>query len=174
MSAAIKPCRFPATLVDPGHTRKGIGEPCRIRIFYESCFGGDMGLANVTRAFFKRLLPPLATVLVVALAAAVLMLFDYVDRRAPKNWQLDNTWKKTLCRMPEVCTNYGATRLECATAGNFNNCIHVKMGRDAWAIDECSDEGELAVPSRDTPGPLECLLRKSDFVAKIIEINAQR
>src|SRR6187200_711735 len=35
---------------------------------------------------------------------------------------------KYFCRLKSVCEKYGAARQTCATAGNFGNCIVVKLG----------------------------------------------
>jgi hypothetical protein len=99
-------------------------------------------------------------------------LNDFADRHAPADWQDDNTFKKNLCHLPDACAKYSATRLECAVAGNFENCIDVKMGHDGWLVDHCTTDGKPIYDDPRTPNVLECYLRKSDFLAKIIAINS--
>jgi hypothetical protein len=105
---------------------------------------------------------------VVALFLAAIIIASIGDH-APADWQHANEFKKYLCRMPEICTKYRAMRLECAVAGNFKNCITIKMGRDASLLDLCTEEGEPGYRDPATPNILECFLRKSDFLAKLIE-----
>jgi hypothetical protein len=64
-------------------------------------------------------------------------------------------YERELCLRAAACEKYSAMRLECATAGNFKNCLHIKMGAQAIYIDPCSgfNEGAPAVPSPpETPG----------------------
>lgn len=35
---------------------------------------------------------------------------------------------KKFCSMKEACKSYSQVRLECATAGNFKNCMEIKLG----------------------------------------------
>jgi hypothetical protein len=68
-------------------------------------------------------------------------------------------YRRELCRLVAACEKYSAIRLECATAGNFKNCMRIKMGADATYIGLCSgfDEGAPAVPSSpETPNKVEC------------------
>ena len=67
---------------------------------------------------------------------------------------------KVLCKLGSICSRYGAVRQECATAGNFNNCVRVKMGdADSSQIDNCTQDGKLAYVSPDgTPNLVECFL----------------
>jgi hypothetical protein len=68
-------------------------------------------------------------------------------------------YERELCRLAAACEKYSAIRLECATAGNFKNCLRIKMGADATYIGPCSgfDEGAPAVPpSPETPNKVQC------------------
>jgi hypothetical protein len=66
---------------------------------------------------------------------------------------------KSLCHMAAVCAKYATTRQECATAGNFDTCINVKMGDDTANISACTNDGELyeGEPT-DMPNPITCFL----------------
>jgi hypothetical protein len=67
--------------------------------------------------------------------------------------------KVRLCRWAATCRRYDAARLECATAGNFNMCLKIKMGSEADYIGACSGfkEGAPTVaPSPETPNLIEC------------------
>jgi hypothetical protein len=67
--------------------------------------------------------------------------------------------KRSVCHDEWVCTQYGSARQECATAGNFDNCISVKMGdQDAALTGMCTNDGELQDPPTHLPNVVECLL----------------
>ena len=69
--------------------------------------------------------------------------------------------KKYLCRLKTVCKTYATVRQDCATAGNFNNCINVKMGDDDAAMTgSCSNDGKPLYPQAKVPDNLECLFIK--------------
>lgn len=62
-----------------------------------------------------------------------------------------------------MCAKYGSARQECATAGNFDHCIAVKMGDiGVNDIDWCSNDGSLAEPPNDMPSRLECAVFNFD------------
>jgi hypothetical protein len=57
-----------------------------------------------------------------------------------------------LCHLKLVCYKYGTTRQECATAGNFDRCIQVKMGdRDfrSKAYARASGRSRFSVQNRN-------------------------
>ncbi|KAA3448058.1 hypothetical protein C7I87_24280 [Mesorhizobium sp. SARCC-RB16n] len=63
-----------------------------------------------------------------------------------------------LCKWVDLCREFGDARQACATAGDFQNCLNVKLGDNAWVIgDNCSNDGSLINPQNDTPSRLECL-----------------
>jgi hypothetical protein len=74
--------------------------------------------------------------------------------------QKTNQYKKYLCLAAAACKKYDTVRLECATAGSFKTCLHIKMGDDANYIDACSSgDGSPALPSPpDTPTVIDCLI----------------
>jgi hypothetical protein len=72
-----------------------------------------------------------------------------------------NDYRNRLCHEQLVCTKYKDTRQECAVAGDFNNCINVKMGGEPMYRLSCAGDGELAsaADKADMPSEIECLLR---------------
>jgi hypothetical protein len=71
--------------------------------------------------------------------------------------------QRALCHIKSVCSQYGAVRQECATAGNFHNCIGVKLGdRDITLIDQCTNAGTLRDIPVDLPNAVECFFTKSN------------
>jgi hypothetical protein len=64
-----------------------------------------------------------------------------------------------LCHLESVCENYSTVRQDCATAGNFDNCVKVKMGDDdVPLIDSCTNDGKLAYPPEKMPSSLLCFI----------------
>jgi hypothetical protein len=64
-----------------------------------------------------------------------------------------------MCRVKRACERYGTVRQECATAGDFNNCISVKMGNDADKVGQCVNDGSVALLSTDQmPNAVECFV----------------
>jgi hypothetical protein len=60
------------------------------------------------------------------------------------------------CKAKSICKKYGTVRQECATAGNYNNCLRIKMGSEAYGyIGMCTEEGGVA---DSVPNAAECLL----------------
>ena len=70
---------------------------------------------------------------------------------------------RSLCKLQAVCARYGAARQQCATAGNFENCINVKIGDDDFdEIGSCTNDGSIRYPPDDVPNHLECFLLNID------------
>ncbi len=83
------------------------------------------------------------------------------EAEAKKMREQEYETKRYLCRVSAACKKYDATRLECATAGNFKTCLRIKMGDDAYYIESCSgyNEGAPALPRPpNTPNTIECFL----------------
>jgi hypothetical protein len=55
-----------------------------------------------------------------------------------------NELKHSRCRLQSMCEKYGEVRQRCATAGNFDNCIKVKMGSANIGKYDCTDDGKVA------------------------------
>jgi hypothetical protein len=71
--------------------------------------------------------------------------------------------KKYLCSIKLACLKYGAVRQECATAGNFETCVEVKMGEPALRFtDECTADGGVQGDTTAFPSTIECYIRKLD------------
>jgi hypothetical protein len=50
--------------------------------------------------------------------------------------------QKVLCETVNVCTKYGRVRQDCAVAGNFKNCVQVKMNVSYASLEmDCNDDG---------------------------------
>lgn len=66
---------------------------------------------------------------------------------------------RLLCKVKSICEQYGQVRQECATAGNFKNCIRVKMGDEKFAeTGSCTDDGHMDAPSE--PGAVDCFFSR--------------
>ena len=53
-----------------------------------------------------------------------------------------NDTRDVYCHLTSICPAYRSVRQDCAIAGNFDNCIAVKMGDDKYlAIDGCTEDG---------------------------------
>jgi hypothetical protein len=62
-----------------------------------------------------------------------------------------------LCYQADFCDAYGETRQACATAGDFANCIRVKIGdKNLGRLGYCANDGGLASPPQDMPSSFEC------------------
>ncbi|WP_448955734.1 hypothetical protein [Labrys neptuniae] len=62
---------------------------------------------------------------------------------------------KNICPAEFACSTYAKTRQDCATAGDFNNCVRIKMGADYGLTSWCTDDGNVTVP--DPPTYMQCL-----------------
>jgi len=50
--------------------------------------------------------------------------------------------QKELCETANVCKKYGRVRQDCAVAGNFKNCVQVKMNVSYATLEtDCNDDG---------------------------------
>jgi hypothetical protein len=66
-----------------------------------------------------------------------------------------------LCKLRAICVSYSRARQDCATAGDFNNCINVKMGYDFSQVNNCTNDGDIlySLYSPQMPSKLQCQLR---------------
>jgi hypothetical protein len=76
---------------------------------------------------------------------------NYAQRQREKK-RHDDYW----CHMQRACSNYARLRNECAVAGDFTNCLHVRMGDDWNIIGQCMDNGNLTNPPDDIPNIVLC------------------
>jgi hypothetical protein len=80
------------------------------------------------------------------------------DAAATKRHQLEAAEQERenfICDLVNACKKYATVRQECAVAGNFKNCVNIKMGRDDWSY--CSDDGKL--PGWEQPPAPRCWVR---------------
>jgi hypothetical protein len=69
-----------------------------------------------------------------------------------------------LCQQKMICAKLPDIRQECATAGNFDNCIKVKIGdEDYSSVAYCNHGGDLAYTPENMPSPLVCWMRNHGF-----------
>src|SRR5207245_1277832 len=76
-------------------------------------------------------------------------------RRAEEQRQ----WRQELeqCRTARICRKYATVRQECAIAGNFKNCVQVKMNVDYSLLQaSCRDDGTLA---SEQPNTIACFFK---------------
>jgi hypothetical protein len=65
-----------------------------------------------------------------------------------------------LCHQKTICAKLPNIRQECATAGNFDNCIKVKIGdEDYSSVTYCTNEGNLAYTPENMPDVIDCWFR---------------
>jgi hypothetical protein len=64
---------------------------------------------------------------------------------------------RDLCTIRSICSKYASARQECATAGNFDQCMKIKMGDDAWKVGSCTSDGNYRNAPPDMPGRVRCL-----------------
>jgi hypothetical protein len=83
-----------------------------------------------------------------------LKLQNEQDERRAQKAEYNDYW----CHKQLICNRYRSARQECAVAGNFENCLHVKIGADFSATGSCSEDGELLDTPIDMPNIAECLL----------------
>ena len=51
--------------------------------------------------------------------------------------------QRALCNQQTICTKFATARQECATAGNYKNCVDIKMGTDAMDLYPCMNDGRV-------------------------------
>ncbi len=66
----------------------------------------------------------------------------------------------SLCRAWQTCQDYSSARQECAVAGDFNNCLRIKLGEDIARVSDCASDGNLLYPPSDMPNRLECIVHR--------------
>lgn len=73
---------------------------------------------------------------------------------------INQPWQRTqnLCYQRALCLKFGEARQACAIAGNYKNCIDIKMGDDAMDLYPCMNNGTVWDPPKETPSRLTCFL----------------
>jgi hypothetical protein len=64
-----------------------------------------------------------------------------------------------LCRKMAACSKYDRVWVECATAGNIDACLRIKMGDDFRDVETCGvdyEGGPAALLDPRTPNALRC------------------
>jgi hypothetical protein len=76
--------------------------------------------------------------------------------------QIANERTKELCAIKAVCEKYGEVRQQCATAGNYQNCLQIKMGTgDYDKVEACTEDGKpLYITSANMPDAITCFLTR--------------
>ena len=64
--------------------------------------------------------------------------------------------EKLLCVAWNACQDYSSARQACAVAGDFTNCVRVKVG-DNLDISDCRNDGSLIEEPPDMPNRLQCM-----------------
>jgi len=65
-----------------------------------------------------------------------------------------------LCRKMAACSKYDRVWVECATAGNIETCLRIKMGDDFRDVETCGVDYEgapTALLNPRTPNALRCV-----------------
>jgi hypothetical protein len=78
--------------------------------------------------------------------------------------QKASRYKDELCHTKLVCRRYHSARQDCAVAGNFDNCMHIKISDKDWTyMSLCTNDGDVDVPQyvSDMPSEVECAARNA-------------
>jgi hypothetical protein len=120
----------------------------------------------------------LGLIILFAAVVSILALATWAPTVARLPWTLAEQWAENaksqdgvdrvhLCLLAEACQRYSDARLQCATAGNFETCLRIKMDDDRELYkfaDECSG-GEIGAPpirlSQQTPQRFICKLLRA-------------
>ena len=67
--------------------------------------------------------------------------------------------KRQLCLYKRVCRKYASSRQDCAVAGDFQNCLQIRMGGEMRFVSECTNDGGIKNLNTDSmPSMLECIM----------------
>ncbi len=71
--------------------------------------------------------------------------------------------KNRMCLEKSVCKIFAQARQDCATAGNFDTCMEIKMGSYAhdtqWAKYYCKKDGTLEFEPNNIPNDFICFFK---------------
>jgi hypothetical protein len=67
--------------------------------------------------------------------------------------------QRALCNQQTICTKFATARQECATAGNYKNCVDIKMGKDAMDLYPCMNDGRVWGEPADMPNRFQCFIQ---------------
>ena len=83
-----------------------------------------------------------------------------ISARATAEHEAAKNRDRLLCKAKVVCARFAEVRQECAAAGNFRNCIQVKMGdEDYELIGSCANDGQL-IGASSLPNSVDCFLSR--------------
>jgi hypothetical protein len=78
---------------------------------------------------------------------------------AQDGWGTSSERNVRLCHYKARCAEYATARQACATAGNFDTCMGIKLnGGYSLLKNMCSGDGNFAIPINDMPGDFSCRL----------------
>lgn len=113
----------------------------------------------VASIVYGMLFPPSPAELAAAKASA--QASQQLEQTKRDTQALHQQYLDGLCHQEAVCERYGPARQECATAGNYNNCITIKLGSlDASTVDACTEDGKLAFRPSDMPNGAVCWVKE--------------
>jgi len=67
--------------------------------------------------------------------------------------------QRALCNQQTICTKFATARQECATAGNYKNCVDIKMGKDAIDLYPCMNDGRVWSEPADMQNRFQCFIQ---------------
>ena len=73
--------------------------------------------------------------------------------------------EKNYCQLKAACGEYQTARQTCAVAGDYSNCMSIKLGSRFYALQSnCDSDGNLRLSTANAPPDLRCLLCKKGLV----------
>lgn len=96
--------------------------------------------------------------------AVIVVLYNYLNPLPAGETRFDAEVRvrnaevrRRLCHLKSMCFEYASARQACATAGNFDNCIMVKMGDDYFSSkDLCLFDGKPSSNLNEMPNEFQC------------------
>jgi hypothetical protein len=84
----------------------------------------------------EKVIVGLSAVLIVAIVGAIAIALFAASPSLTEE-------QRRFCKYAHICTKYASSRQDCATAGNLEKCIEIKMGGDVHFVAYCTDDGEV-------------------------------
>jgi hypothetical protein len=78
-----------------------------------------------------------------------------------------SAYKDTLCHEQSSCGKYKDVRQQCAIAGDFDNCVSVRMADEhVHYIFQCTNDGQIFSEEdrANMPNQVECFLRNAGLM----------
>ena len=82
-----------------------------------------------------------------------------IAKERAKEYQQSIEVDRYLCRKAAACSKYDRVRVDCATDGNIEACLRIKMGDDFRDVETCGvdyEGGPAALLDPRTPNALRC------------------